>query len=231
MSKYMPMSYPWLVPPGPELNAVTQGLAAVPEAPIVLTVPLGATPIPRWLDPILTLDPLPKSLILLGLAGSLQRELTVGTVVVCHDFITPQGDRFSTDPTLAQHVASHLGSGAQVVGYTSDRVITKAQEKQALGQQFEAAIVEMEGAIVAQTLAQYGINLVMVRVISDDCDGNLPNLDGTIAPDGSLKPLTLAQRFSQNPIAALRLIRGSITALRQLQKTSTHLAHLPLEIS
>jgi hypothetical protein len=64
----------------------------------------------------------------------------------------------------------------------------------------------------------------MIRVVSDDCFHDLPDLSAAFSPEGSLKPLPLAIGMARQPLAASRLIRGSLKGLSRLEKLSRQLA-------
>jgi hypothetical protein len=61
----------------------------------------------------------------------------------------------------------------------------------------------------------------MLRVVSDGCDHDIPNLNSGLSSDGSLQPLALAVAMLKQPIAATRLIRGSLQALKVLEQVTT----------
>jgi len=104
----------------------------------------------------------------------------------------------------------------QVRALTSDRLVWSAAEKRQLYRQYQAEVVDMEGYAALQVLSPANIPVAMVRVISDDCHRDLPDLNPALGADGSLQPLPLAMGLLQQPLAAARLIRGSLRGLREL---------------
>ncbi len=108
-------------------------------------------------------------------------------------------------------------------GLTSDRPIWSAQEKGKLGQIYDAGVVDMEGFAALEVLTEVGIAVAMVRVVSDDCDRDIPDLTPAIAPDGSLQPFSLALAMLGHPLAAARLIQGSLRGLKVLQQVTADL--------
>jgi hypothetical protein len=128
----------------------------------------------------------------------------------------------STDRELTTLLHDKLKERASLVrGFTSDRIIFSAEEKRYLGQSYNARVVDMEGFAALEVLSQAGVAVAMVRAIGDDSHYNLPNLTSAIDPDGSLQPLSLAIGMLRQPIAAIRLIRGSIQGLQALQQVTT----------
>jgi nucleoside phosphorylase len=114
-----------------------------------------------------------------------------------------------------------------VRGLTSDRLIWSAEEKRQLGKLYDADVVDMEGFIALKTIkaifSEQRPQIAIVRVVSDDCDRDIPNLEGAIDANGKLQPLYVATSFLQQPIAAIRLIQGSIKGLRVLEKLTTEI--------
>ncbi|MDA0867502.1 MAG: hypothetical protein O2890_14055, partial [Cyanobacteria bacterium] len=106
-------------------------------------------------------------------------------------------------------------------GVSCDRVITTIAEKRQLGDRYDAAVVEMEGTTLLRGLP--GCPIAILRVISDDCHHELPDISAAIGADGSLKVITLALSFLRRPVAALRLIRGSLQGLKALERLAVEL--------
>jgi hypothetical protein len=80
----------------------------------------------------------------------------------------------------------------------------------------------MEGYAALQVLSELGIAVAMLRVISDDVRHNIPNLTNAF-DDGSLQTFPLAMGLLRQPIAATRLVSGSLRGLRVLQDLTTFL--------
>ena len=102
-------------------------------------------------------------------------------------------------------------------------LIWSSSEKHQLGQVYQAGVVDMEGYALLKVLNRLGVAVAMLRVISDDCYYDLPDLNFAINPDGKLEPLPLAMGMLRQPIAATRLIRGALQGLRVLQQVTADL--------
>ena len=63
----------------------------------------------------------------------------------------------------------------------------------------------------------------MLRVVSDDCASDLPNLNAAVNADGSLSPLALAMQMLRHPIRARHLIACSLRALGELSAAAEEL--------
>jgi nucleoside phosphorylase len=133
----------------------------------------------------------------------------------------------SCDPELTDWVHRKLKERVVTgVGLTSDRLIYSATEKRHLGQLYGADVVDMEGFSALEVLSRAGVAVAMLRVISDDCHHNIPNLTSAISPEGSLQPLPLAIALLRQPIAATRLISGSLGSLQVLQDVTAFLFNI-----
>jgi hypothetical protein len=220
-----------LVCQGAEYQAVCRGLSRIAgSTPSVIPIPVGVEATYTYLQKSQDIKnilnhPQPRVLVM-GLCGSLQPRYQVGDVVVYADCVYQEntGDTlvYKCDSTLTASLQQCLQSQATVVkALTSDRMIWLSTEKRQLGQMLAADVVDMEGFAVLKFFKSTGVGVGMVRVVSDGCDRNLPNLNSTLRADGSLQPLSLAIAMLKQPIAATRLVRGALQGLQVLEKVTT----------
>jgi hypothetical protein len=220
------------VPQGAEYHSVCRGLkhSAAPIPP-VFPIPVGASPLTRYLKQLpearyFSNHPQPR-VLLMGLCGSLTPRYKVGDIVLYQSCVYSSDSTQlwqACDPQLTAWLYDELKEQVFLVkALTSDRLIYSASEKCHLGQEYEADVVDMEGFAALEVLTQAGVAVAMLRVISDDSHYNIPNLTSAISSDGSLQPLPLALGMMRQPIAATRLIRGSLYGLRVLQHITTTL--------
>jgi hypothetical protein len=214
-----------LVPQGAEYQAVCRGLKSVPTTAATVW-PIPACPIPasRQVQALVAAGQLTpdRPVLLVGLCGSLTPTLTVGDIVLYQECLSaqvPSAKILTNTPLSGQFQPSMT----LVRGYTSDRVIYLATEKQQLGHQYAAQVVDMEGYAVLDVLKAAGITVTIIRVVSDDCQHNLPDLTEVYAADGSLRSGVMAWKMIQHPIASWHLIRGALRGLAVLQTTIAHL--------
>lgn len=111
-------------------------------------------------------------------------------------------------------------------GVTSDRIITTAVEKQWLGQTYNAAVVDMEGAHILNFFQHRGAHVGIVRVISDGSETDIPELNVAIDEDGNLNVGAMIWQFFQQPVAASHLVQGSLKGLRRLESIAVCCASL-----
>ncbi|MEH2375889.1 5'-methylthioadenosine/S-adenosylhomocysteine nucleosidase family protein [Nostoc sp.] len=232
-----------LVPQGAEYKAVCRAFRGVNGSiPTVVAIPVGMKPLLKYLhaSPANAQFLTPKSRVLImGICGSLSDRYKVGDLVLYQDCLY-QGKQQECDRTFTAQLHSALltpirlrpsttlrTSSRQahsplnlVKALTSDRVIWSAAEKRHLGETLAADVVDMEGFTALEFFNAAGVDVAILRVVSDDCQHNIPDLTSAINSDGSLNPLPLAIGMLRQPLAATRLIRGSLTALKVLEQVT-----------
>ena len=204
------MNWIVLVPRGAEYQAVRRGLdrrqrvarTCADETPIrAIAIPAGLA-VKTWLTEEFQVERSETTqFLVLGLCGGLSDRTRLGTVVLYDQ------------PNLAQRLQVQ-----SVQGITIDRVLCLASEKNQLARESKADVVDMESRWIVEYIQSIGGVVNIIRVVSDDATGNLPDLSVAFDTSGDLRPLALAIAFIKNPIAALRLVRGSLIALRQLEE-------------
>ncbi|MEM9568582.1 MAG: phosphorylase [Cyanobacteria bacterium P01_E01_bin.34] len=231
-----------LVPKGAEYQAVVRGLrkSGLQPLPPTIAIPVGPLPVMERLVSLpLTLPTGGRFLnvLIMGVCGGLSPSVAVGQRVVPDVCLSrflgessldsiPATQLFS--PDLCQALkASLLPSEALVDSQTlmvsSDRAVCLATEKQQLQQSTGAAIIDMEGAAVLAALSQWPVSVAMVRVVSDDCTRDLPDLNSALNPDGSLAPLQLSVQMLRHPLRSRHLIVGALRALGELRAVAEEL--------
>lgn len=222
-----------LVPQGAEYKSVCRGLKrSTAPTGLVTPVPVGVSPLTRHLKRLqqaghFSNHPQPK-VLLMGLCGSLTPRYNIGDIVLYDSCIYSSNDSTGVIQNcdleltaLIHHVLKERVNRVKAV--TSDRIIASAHEKLHLGQLYEADVVDMEGFAALEILSQAGVAVAMLRVISDNCHHDIPNLTSAISADGSLQAVPLALAMLRQPIAATRLILGAMRGLQVLQDITTFL--------
>ncbi len=204
-----------LVPRGAEEAAVRRG---APSATIAVIAPGAAS---AGVPASLATD---AFVVLVGLCGSLTAA-RVGDVVVYTSVVDATGSE-ALDPATIARVTAALPHARTAVACMTDRVVTKAVDRVALAAHFGAGVVDMEGVHVARALRARGIAFAMVRVVSDDPLADLPPIEDALAPDGAIRPLTLAAAAVRAPLAFARFVRDVQASLRVLSSTAATLAAL-----
>jgi hypothetical protein len=219
------------VPQGAEYQAVCQGLSRGGETiPKVMALPVGPQPVQRFLQQLLRSGDLHPSssprVLVMGLCGSLHPGYSIGDAVFyerCVEHANPLRSLLCARP-LTTALQKQLPLPIPIVtALTSDRLISSVREKQRLGQRLGVDVVDMEGLEALEVLQSVEAAVAMLRVISDDCDHDLPNLAAAVSPEGTLRSLPLAIGMLRQPVAAARLIRGSLKGLQVLQQLTADL--------
>ncbi len=223
-----------LVPQGAEYNSICRGLRLVKGFhPQVLAIPMGFQPLTQYLEKVFTAEYLansgPLQVLLVGLCGSLTPLYSLRDVVLYQECVYQSElglQQQTCDRTLTSLLQEKLPKPVSLVkSLTSDRLIFLASEKQQLCQKYALDVVDMEGFAALDFFNKHHIAVAMVRVVSDDSKHNLPDLSAAINPDGILQPIPLAIGMIRQPLAAIRLIYGSLKGLKVLEKTIMEIYH------
>lgn len=212
------------VPHGSESQAVQRGLRQVNPQVELLSIPMGEQAVAKYYQQLLNKSSQPsiKRVLIMGLCGSLSSQRQVGDVVVYQDCISTSNKIYTTDAELTNLIASRITNQPLVRGLTCDRIIGNVAEKLSLAQVYHADVVDMEGVAILAALESYSV--AILRVVSDDCGYNLPNLNYAFDRDrGKLKTLPLATALLSQPQAAIRLIKGATTGLKVLEQVTRQL--------
>ena len=138
---------------------------------------------------------LPKKIIFAGIAGSLIDNIDIGDIVVSTDAMQHDMDAsalgfkigeipytgirtIEADPKMIDAAKSFKADNCKVVPgriLTGDRFIASTEERNFLAKEMAGIAVEMEGAAAALTAKMNNIPFLIIRVISDKCDGKAPD--------------------------------------------------------
>ena len=210
-----------IVPQGAEYRAVCWGLQRASyknarvarQKPQVIPISIGVNNSLEAMEG--------KKVLMMGLCGSLSPQHSVGDGVLYRSCYSLDRAFLATNSSLTNSIAARLQDKASLVsGLTGDRVICRATEKQSLNDNYSPTVVDLESFGYVEKFQQLGIAVSILRVVSDDCFSDIPNLDGAIDNEGNLKPLNLAIAFLKQPIPAFNLIVGSLTGLKKLEQLS-----------
>jgi nucleoside phosphorylase len=156
----------------------------------------------------------------MGLCGSLQPAHQIGDVMLYQTVISPSGQIQRCNPQLTAEIQARLPQIPLVQSLTSAQFVQSAAAKQQLGQRHQAGAVDMEGSAILSALPQ--AQIAMLRVISDDCEHQMPDLSRAIG-SGKLRTLPLLTILLRRPVGSLRLIRGSLRGLKALEQVTKQL--------
>jgi nucleoside phosphorylase len=198
-----------LVPQGAECQAVKRGLRRERQAE-VMAIPAGLEPVQNWLAKQADLRSVDR-VIVMGLCGGLRDDLAIGDAVVytsCQNFAQQSW----------QCKVVSFGNAKSVKAISSNKIIATPQEKRFIREKYGCDVVDMEGTAILAFFAALNIPVTMLRVVSDDAAGDIPDLSAAIDPNGKLQGRQLAIGLIKEPRKGLRLLRGAIVGLRALAK-------------
>ncbi|MBE9030019.1 phosphorylase [filamentous cyanobacterium LEGE 11480] len=217
-----------LVPQGAEYQAVQRGLRQVPQADRdianldIVAIPAGLQPIRNFLDrqPDNSVVRSAIRVLVMGLCGSLDPALAVGDAVMYQSCQDSSQSVWQCDTEISSNAK-------RVKGVCSDRLIATAADKQLLRAQSGCDVVDMEGTAILEFFDSRKIPVTVLRVVSDNATGDIPDLSGAIDRDGNLQSVPLAIGLIRSPLKGLRLIRGALRGLKALtQLAATVVANL-----
>lgn len=129
-----------------------------------------------------------KKIYFSGVAGSLNKNLKIGDVIIATDLIsylfdaTEFGYKKGQIPAMNEYIFKSnlkevfLKLKDENIFYgriiSGDKFVSEKKEKENIGIEFEALAVDMESSSVAQTCYQLGIDFVIIRSISDSLSDN-----------------------------------------------------------
>lgn len=212
-----------LVPRGAEYQTVCRGLQNTSAAPPVVPIPMGIAAIKafQWRQTFLQPG---ATVLVMGLCGSLRAQYRAGDAVLYQACHTVDHQTISCDPRFTDAIAAQIPAELPCVqAFTSPRFISSAAEKQQLATTHGTDVVDMEGAAILAALLPLKVRVAMLRVVSDGCEWNMPNLTTAIRVDGRLSPSRLLIEMAQQPRASLRFVRDSLQGLRRLRQITTDL--------
>ena len=207
-----------VVPDGAEYQAVCRAIIKADSPITIVPIPLGTKNLEAILQNRgLTLENL-GNILIVGLCGSLDANYSPGDVVVYQSCSDLDGDRVSLESELTIKIRDKFPLNL-VAGITSDRIIYKVEEKLQLAQTYSVNVVDMEGYDCVKQLQANNQTVAILRVVSDDLSGDIPDLTKAFDRDGKLQPVAMAIAFVKQPLAAWRLVGGSLKGLKILEES------------
>jgi adenosylhomocysteine nucleosidase len=167
---------------------------------------MGAAAVARACDHVLAAGGF-DTLVSIGWAGSLSCGLRPPEAVSVREVIDDAtGERF---PTAS-------GEGQRLV--TLDHVAGR-EEKRALAEKYEAALVDMEAAAVARIARERGLDFLCFKAVTDGPNDKLPDFNRFIKEEGQVHVPSLARWAAVHPShwgGMRRLGKNSRLAAREL---------------
>ena len=195
-----------LVPQGREYESVKKGIRG--SSIQVIPIPMGKTCV-NFLE---NLNLAQESILLMGVAGSLSEQLRVGDVVCYQSCVLLMREQQQLLPEL-ECTSGFSDAIISVKGLTTDTIVCSSKQKKILSQYAE--VVDMESYHLLELYQ--GRSVTILRVISDNIQQNLPNLNSAINSQGEIKKISLALAMLREPQASMNLINSSLKSLKKLE--------------
>ena len=165
----------------------------------------------------------PDAVLIIGLCGGLTESLPEGRIVVYTDCLSTEAAKapLRCSPSLTDSFVSLLASSSiqcdRVAGITSPRIATKRAERVELARS-RAAVIDMESYPIVQAFATAGIPAVILRVVSDSLDRDLPDFNRALNEAGSLDGRRALKIALRSPLQTAKLLAANKRAMKKLSK-------------
>ncbi|MBA4015915.1 MAG: hypothetical protein C0483_01870 [Pirellula sp.] len=175
----------------------------------------------------------PQWLISAGFCGGLQASLRRNDIVGATEFV----DRPELSESLARACAKALASGVPVPQHqglfaTVPRIVARSADKQALGASTGALVCEMESAAVVEFCAERAAPCLVLRVVSDPVDEDLPpDLEPLMSAKSTARTLgAVVGALWRRPASAKDLWQLKENALIAADTLAKHLREVMLRL-
>lgn len=164
----------------------------------------------------------PCVIIVAGTCGGLGEGVQEGTIVTYTECLFERSasvESATTDAELTARMGLVLREAGiesrSVKGVTSPVVAATRGEKIRLAAS-GASVVDMESYVILSVARQIGVPTLVLRVVSDGADLEVPDFTRAITPAGRVNRLAAAAIASRSPFATARLMLAERRALRKL---------------
>lgn len=151
-------------------------------------------------------DAAPSRIVSVGFAGALDPALKVGDVI-------------EPGVVINGNDGSRTNAGTGEYALVSYPAVCGREQKKKLREAFRAALVDMEAAAVAQGAEARGIEFGALKVVSDDAEFAMPDVQRFVTSDGDFRTSAFALHVAIRPWLWARTIalgRNSARASRAL---------------
>ncbi len=160
------------------------------------------------------------ALLSVGISGGLDPALSSGDLLLGFG-VRAEGETMEASEALLEVARAASPQLKNVLLAGVDAVVETAAEKRTLFDGTGAAAVDMESHAVARAAAGAGLPFAALRAIADPSDRALPpSTAGAIAPDGSVRVLSVLTKIAGRPFdlpALLKLGNDQALALASLR--------------
>jgi len=165
----------------------------------------------------------PDAVLVIGLCGALSSSLPETQIVAYTECLCTEESRpaLRCSPPITHRLIELLKSRGiacdPVTGITSPRVALTKEDRVALGRS-GASVVDMESYEILAVAAEAGVSGLVLRVVSDSLDREMPDFNRALMPDGTANRRRLARVILGSPLRMARLLVISKRAMGHFAK-------------
>lgn len=186
--------------------------SAQSKAEVVLGLTSQATALPK-----------PDAVLVIGLCGGLTASLPEGRIVAYTDCLSTEAakpplrcSQSGTD-SLVSLLASSSILCERIVGVTSPRIATTRDERLSLARS-GAAVVDMESYSIVEAASAAGVPAMVLRVVSDSLDRDLPDFNRALNDAGALDGRKALKVALGSPLQTAKLLAANRRAMQHLSE-------------
>lgn len=167
--------------------------------------------------------------LITGLAGALAPECKHGDIVIYNNCYSLEGsgdtltqiNKVNCEQKLTSLLSNNLLlkniNTLQGDGLTLSKVVCQAQEKLTLAKKYNALAVDMESYHILTAAKEKKLPATVLRVISDDAQGDLPDLNAAMNKNADVNNLKMVLQFAKHPILAARFLSNLNQSVAKLK--------------
>ncbi len=165
----------------------------------------------------------PDAVLVIGLCGGLTETLPEQRIVAYAECVSTGPNRpppLQCSRVLTDGIVRRLQQQGitvdRVIGITSPRIATTKADKLALAKS-GAAAVDMESYPIVSAAARAGVPAVVLRVVSDALDAEMPDFNRALNTEGALDGPRALWIALGSPLETLRLLASNKRAIERLK--------------
>jgi nucleoside phosphorylase len=161
--------------------------------------------------------------LVIGLCGGLSESLREQQIVAYTECLSTGANKappLECSPSLTDGIVRRLQEQGitvdRVIGITSPRIATTKADRLALAKS-GAAAVDMESYPIVSAAARAGVPVVVLRVVSDSLDTEMPDFNPALNAQGALDGRQALWIALGSPLETFRLLSANKRAMERLK--------------
>jgi hypothetical protein len=165
----------------------------------------------------------PDAVLVIGLCGGLTETLRQQQIVAYTECLSTGQNKappLQCSPSLTEGIVRRLQEQGitvdRVIGITSPRIATTKADRLTLAK-FGAAAVDMESYPIVSAAARAGVPAIVLRVVSDSLDTEMPDFNPALNAQGALDGRKALWIALGSPLETFRLLSANKRAMERLK--------------